>query len=232
VDDEQNVLKSLRRIFMNDDLDIKLVTSGEEALNYVRENSVDVILSDHNMPGMSGVDFFQEVQEIQPDTVRMLITGRGDLDVALEAINRGRIYKYFSKPWDDEALRISILHAIEFRQNQEKIHLQEEALARFQSYRQTMVTVSHYINNYNCSLMMSLDSIKNKEDLTEKEIEVIDAAIQSSRKISEVLRILNELQNLKIVGYPHTDGMLDIEREVEKAIKKIEKEVESGNNPH
>ncbi|MBU0519759.1 response regulator [bacterium] len=225
VDDESNVLKSLKRIFIDDDFEIELIGSGEKALEFIRKQPVDLILSDHNMPGMSGVDFFQAVQEILPDTIRMLITGRGDMEVALEAINRGHIYKYFSKPWDDEALRISILHALEFKRTQEIIRQQEEALARFQSYRQTMVTVSHYINNFNCSLMMSLDATKNLDKLSEKEKDTLEAAFVSSKKISEVLRILNEIQNLRIVDYPHTDGMLDIEQEVEKAIKKIEQEV-------
>ncbi len=225
MDDEPNVLRALRRIFHEDDFDIVLMQSGEEALAFLRNAPVDLILSDHNMPGMSGVEFLCKAKEIQPDCIRMLITGRGDLQVALDAINQGNIYKFFQKPWEDHLLRIAVLRALEYQRARQRMRRQEETLARFASYRQTMVTVSHYINNFNCCLIISLDSLQGSANLTEKEHSLVKAALASAKKIDEVLRILNQLQELKITDYPSTDGMIDIEAEMQAAVERIEREI-------
>ena len=222
VDDEPFVLNALRRTFLDDDIEIEFALSGEEALEFLRENRVDLILSDHNMPGLSGVEFLRQSREIQPDSIRMLITGRGDMDVVLQAINLGHVYKFFTKPWEDEDVRLSVLRALEFKHTQELMRQQEEKLSRFEAYRQTMVTVSHYINNFNCGLMMSIESLKNSPNLKEDEQRLADAALKSAIKISEVLRILNQLQDIKIAEYPYSNGMIDIEKEVETVINKIE----------
>jgi response regulator RpfG family c-di-GMP phosphodiesterase len=225
VDDEPNVLRSLRRIFLDEDFDIALMESGEEALEFLKDHPVDLILSDHNMPGMSGVEFLSRAKDVQPDCIRMLITGRGDLQVALDAINRGNIYKFFQKPWEDHTLRIAVLRALEYREAQQRMRHQERALERFTSYRQTMVTVSHYINNFNCSLIISLESLQESQDLQGRGRDLVDAALVSAHKINEVLRILNQLQDLKITAYPSTEGMIDIEAEMRAAVEKIEREV-------
>ena len=146
------------------------------------------------------------------------------MNVALEAINQGHIYKFFSKPWDDEDLRISILRALEFKQTQEQISQQEEKLARFEAYRQTMVTVSHYINNFNCGLIMYIESLKSSTNLSASEKKLVNESLKLAEKISAVLHILNQLQDIKIAEYPYTNGMIDIEKEVEEAIQKIESE--------
>ncbi len=223
VDDEPNVLRSLNRIFINDNFEIELATDGEEALEYLKSNKVDLILSDHNMPGMTGVEFFQKAKDIQPDSIRMLITGRGDLQIALQAINKGHIYQYFDKPWEDDDLRISVIRALEFVQAQQKMRDQENEIERYKSYRQTIVTVSHYINNFNCGLMMSVEGVLGSKELPEKARVFATSALRGAEKISEVLRILNQLQDLKIADYPMSDGMIDIDDEVQKAVERIEK---------
>lgn len=222
VDDEPYVLKALGRIFLDDDIEIDYASNGEEALEYLNNNSVDLILSDHDMPGISGVEFLRRSIEIQPNCIRVLITGKGDVNIAQEAVNQGHIYRFFNKPWEDEELRISILRALEFKQTQEQMSRQKEELARFEIYRQTMVTVSHYINNFNCGLIMSVEALKNSPTITEKERKLADAALKATAKISEVLSILNQLQDIKIADYPFTDGIIDIEKEVDEAIRKIE----------
>lgn len=222
VDDEPYVLNALRRIFLDDDLKIEFAASGEEALDLLKVNRFDLILTDHNMPGLSGVEFLQRCKDIQPECIRMLITGRGDMDMVLQAINLGSVYKFFTKPWEDEDVRLSVLRAIEFKRTQELMRHQEEKLARFESYRQTMVTVSHYINNFNCGLIMSIESLKSSPDLPPEYQRLVDAALKSALKISEVLRILNQLQDIKIAEYPYSNGMIDIEKEVEEVVKKLD----------
>ncbi len=105
VDDEQNVLQSLRRLFMDHDYEIILANSGEEALEVLKNNTdIGLIVSDQRMPGLSGVDFLEKAREILPDSIRILLTGYADINAVADAINRGGAYRYITKPWDDDDL--------------------------------------------------------------------------------------------------------------------------------
>ncbi len=229
VDDEPNVLKALKRIFLEDDLDIATAGSGPAALDYLREHPVDLVLSDYNMPGMTGAEFLARCREVQPDALRMLITGRGEMDIVLQAINQGHIYKFFNKPWDDDDLRISLLRALEFKAAQQQVRQQADELARREAYMQTMITVSHYINNFNCALTMSLESLwegiqagKVAPGLSDSHKKLIHESLKAAEKITAVLRILNRLEEIKIVDYDFSCQMIDIEAEVKDAVKGIE----------
>jgi DNA-binding NtrC family response regulator len=228
VDDEPYVLKALRRIFMDEDIDVEIAESGPAALEYLKEHPVDLVLSDHNMPEMTGVDFLRHVREVQPGAVRMLITGRGDMDVVLQAINQGHVYKFFHKPWDDDDLRVCVLRALEFRAAQEEMRRQQAELARHQAFMQTMITVSHYINNFNCALTMSLESLTEAvkagrvTGLSPEHQTMIRESLKAADKVTAVLRILNRLEEIKVVDYDFSCQMIDIETEVGEAVKRIE----------
>ena len=230
VDDEPNVLKALRRVFMDEDVKIATAPQGDQALEYLRHNPVDLILSDHNMPGMSGTEFLAQAREIQPKAIRMLITGRSDVDIVLSAINKGHVYEFFYKPWDDDQLRISIMRALEFRDTQEKLRQQAAELASLSTYRQTMITVSHYINNFNCALTMSLESLMDavkahqlpEECMTPKNRKLLEEALKAAEKVTAVLQILNRVEELKVVDYDSYLQMIDIETEVKEAVRRIE----------
>ncbi len=105
VDDEKNVLQSLKRLFMDHDYEITLANSGEEALEVLKNNSdIGLIVSDQRMPGLSGVDFLEKSRELLPDAIRILLTGYADINAVADAINRGGAYRYITKPWDDDDL--------------------------------------------------------------------------------------------------------------------------------
>lgn len=105
VDDEKNVLHSLRRLFMDEAYEIHVANSGEEALEILKINSnIGLIVSDQRMPGLTGVDFLEKAREIVPDALRILLTGYADLNAVADAINRGGAYRYVTKPWKDEEL--------------------------------------------------------------------------------------------------------------------------------
>lgn len=125
VDDEKNILSSLRRLFRPDGYEVLTAQSGEEALDLMKEYQVDLILSDMRMPQMDGAQLLAAVARDWPETVRMLLTGYADLESTVDAINKGHIYGYFSKPWDDNEIRLSVRHALERKQlEQEKRRLQ------------------------------------------------------------------------------------------------------------
>jgi len=86
-------------------------SNAHDAFELLATHRVQVILSDQRMPGMSGTEFLSEVKAMYPDTMRMVLSGFTDLSSITEAINRGAIYKFFTKPWDDEQLRAEVLEA-------------------------------------------------------------------------------------------------------------------------
>ncbi|HSW04475.1 EAL domain-containing protein [Aquabacterium sp.] len=114
VDDEENILNSLKRLLRRDGYHIITATSAAEGLQRLAEHEVDVIVSDQRMPGMTGVEFLRRAKELYPDTVRMVLSGYTELQSIIDAVNEGAIYKFLTKPWDDERLRGHVAEA--FRQ--------------------------------------------------------------------------------------------------------------------
>jgi putative nucleotidyltransferase with HDIG domain len=105
VDDEENILKSLKRLLMDEDIDILTATSGEQGLAVLRDTpEIGLIVSDQRMPGLTGADFLKQAREIAPDALRIMLTGYADINATIDAINKGGAYRYISKPWDDEEM--------------------------------------------------------------------------------------------------------------------------------
>ncbi|MBT9553159.1 MAG: response regulator [Hydrogenophaga sp.] len=113
VDDEAAILSSLRRLFRRDGYHVLSATSGAEALGLLALQPVDVILSDQRMPGMTGIEFMREARRRHPHTVRITLSGYTDLESIIEAVNEGAVYKFLTKPWDDDLLRTHVAQAFE-----------------------------------------------------------------------------------------------------------------------
>lgn len=111
VDDEENILSSLRRLLRRDGYIIHTASSGEDGLAVLEREPVGVIISDQRMPGMSGSEFLSKVKARFPDTMRIVLSGYTELNSIAEAINRGAIYKFLTKPWDDDLLREHVAEA-------------------------------------------------------------------------------------------------------------------------
>ena len=105
VDDEAGVLNSLKRLLRREGYRILTTTDPNEGLQMLAGNDVQVIISDQRMPQMSGTEFLNRVKDLHPDTIRMVLSGYTDLQSITDAINKGAIWRFLTKPWDDEALR-------------------------------------------------------------------------------------------------------------------------------
>src|SRR4030067_1316908 len=112
VDDEENILNALKRTFRKEPYRIITAASGLEGLSVIEREKITLVLSDHRMPGMEGVEFLSEVRKKSPDTIRMMLTGYADIQAVMNAINQGEVYRFISKPWDDEEIRFIIRDAI------------------------------------------------------------------------------------------------------------------------
>ncbi len=113
VDDESNVLKAMRRIFHQENYTIHTAESGDQALAIMDQEKIQVVISDHRMPGMTGTDLLREIKKRHPSTIRIMLTGYADVDAVMGAVNDGAVYKFITKPWNDDDLRLTVSLALE-----------------------------------------------------------------------------------------------------------------------
>ncbi|HEU0188587.1 MAG TPA: response regulator [Gallionella sp.] len=113
VDDEENITASLVRLLRRDGYTILRANSGQDGLDMLSQHKVGVIISDQRMPGMTGTEFLSKVKELYPETVRIVLSGYTELNSVTEAINRGAIYKFLTKPWEDDLLRANVDEAFQ-----------------------------------------------------------------------------------------------------------------------
>jgi CheY-like chemotaxis protein len=116
VDDEENIIAALRRLLRRDGYQILTASSGPEGLALLSSHQVDVIVSDQRMPGMTGVEFLRQAKATHPDSVRIVLSGYTELQSITDAINEGAIYKFLTKPWEDEQLRANIEEAFRYKE--------------------------------------------------------------------------------------------------------------------
>lgn len=114
VDDEVNILSALTRALRQEDWSILTFSDPERAIEDLRFEKVDLIISDYRMPQMNGVEFLKAFKEDHQDTVRLILSGQADIKGVLEAINDAEVYRFITKPWDDAVLRLTIKNALEF----------------------------------------------------------------------------------------------------------------------
>src|SRR6266850_3234655 len=125
VDDEENNLNSFRAALRRH-YNIFTALSGEEGMEILAKNDIHVIVTDQRMPNMTGVQFLQHIPSDQ-DNIRIILTGFTDMESIIEAINTGKVYRYITKPWDKDELKITIDNALEtvmLRRNNKKLILE------------------------------------------------------------------------------------------------------------
>jgi response regulator RpfG family c-di-GMP phosphodiesterase len=112
VDDEVNNLISFKATFRIK-YNVFTAESGEEAIKLLKDNTINVIITDQRMPGMTGVEFLESILQEHPDPMRLLLTGYADMNAVIDAVNKGKIFHYLSKPWNEEELDMTIQRAYE-----------------------------------------------------------------------------------------------------------------------
>jgi diguanylate cyclase (GGDEF)-like protein/PAS domain S-box-containing protein len=122
VDDEPHVLSALTRLLRREGYRVLCAQSAAQGLELLSTNLVQVIVSDQRMPFMTGTQFLGRVKQLYPDTIRMVLSGYSELSSLTDAINEGAIYRYLSKPWDDDRLKVEIMLAFRHYREQ-RLHL-------------------------------------------------------------------------------------------------------------
>ncbi len=120
VDDELNNLVSFKATFRTK-YNVFTAISGEEAVSILRSKQINIIITDQRMPQMTGVEFLESILGEFPEPIRILLTGYADMNAVIDAINKGKIYHYLTKPWSEEELDATIAKAFEvYKQKMEE----------------------------------------------------------------------------------------------------------------
>lgn len=114
VDDEANVLSALRRCLRRESYECVFAEGPDQALELLREQAVDLVVSDHLMPSMDGLTFLKLVKKAYPEVLRVILTGHADLQTAIEAINEGEVFRFLTKPWNDVELKVTLKNMLDF----------------------------------------------------------------------------------------------------------------------
>ena len=112
VDDEENILHSLKRTLRSEFFDVIATPDPQEAIDHAKRGDISLIISDHQMPRMTGVEMFKQIKVINPHIIRIMLTGKAGLEDTVQAINEGEVFRFIRKPWDDIDLKITIRHAL------------------------------------------------------------------------------------------------------------------------
>lgn len=161
VDDEPNILKSLKRLMVDADHKLLAAESGEAGLDLLANNEVHLVLSDYRMPGMNGVEFLCKVKEKYPSTMRLILSGFADAAAVVDAINDGHVYKFMPKPWDDQEFLTTVKRALEqYDLQMENKELYKQLQTRNQSLEEMMANLESIVNERTRDLEMKNRALK------------------------------------------------------------------------
>ena len=214
VDDEESIGAALARLLKPYGYRILRAKSGREGLALLAQNEAGVVVSDQCMPEMTGVEFLTQVKELYPYTVRIVLSGYADLDSVTDAINRGAIYKFLTKPWDNETLCANILEA--FRHHE--LMLEKEQLMReIQSANDLLAQVNlewadamlqrdgqiKYISNYS-----TLTGLPNRRMFLERLVQELAHAQRDDRLVAIMFINLDRFQQINSSFGHHAGDLL------------------------
>ena len=180
VDDEQNVLRALKRLFLAEDYEVHTASSGADGLAILKETEIPVIVSDQRMPVMSGAEFLEKSQELSPDSVRIILTGYADIEAAIGAINKGGAYRYVSKPWIDSDLILIVKDAFDkYFLLKENKYLTELTLKQNEELKKWSTELEFYVQQHTIELTNQNKELKKLNEKLRRNLTDILSSLSS-----------------------------------------------------
>ena len=233
LDDQADILKSLTRVLRKE---YRLVsfTQAEQAIAYLERHAVQLILSDMRMPGVNGATFLAKAKQLQPQAVRLLLTGYSETDAAIAAINQGGIHTYLSKPWDNQALKLSLHKAAEFYRLQQQRNALLETLGErnqrlAESHRQLEQKVSQRTQHLRTTNLRLESLLDEHRSLYRELLALLSFAVgakngkpvDSPSRLAGLVKVLalqlglteREARSLQVSARLHNVGLLVMDRD-------------------
>ncbi len=178
IDDEDNNLKSFRAT-LRKDFKIFTAIDAEEGLRIAQEEEIHVVIADQRMPGMTGTEFFEQMVKINPDPIRILLTGYSDIASVIDAINKGEVYRFIDKPWNIEQIKNSIKNAADIYFMRMELKEKNVKLKKLHSeMNQFVYSLSHELRGPLMSIsgVSKLAKLEVKDPQALEYFEMIDSA--------------------------------------------------------
>lgn len=233
VDDELSITRSLHRLFRKENCRILTATSGQEGLDILSktEHPISLIISDQRMPVMTGAQFLEKARQLAPQAIRFLLTGYADVKDILDAVNKGEIHRYLTKPWNDDELILQVRHALELfelqsenqrlnaltlRQNKELIALNQSLEKKVQERTEEILQKSKALEVANASLEKSfVDTIRLLSSLVETLNpslgKYLNAVAQLSKRMAKRMGLeKHDVEQIEIAGMLHDIGLMGL----------------------
>jgi len=229
VDDEPNILSSLRRLLRAEGYQVLLAEGGAAGLAQLESEHVDIVISDMRMPEMDGAQFLERVRDKWPDTIRLLLTGYADIQSILDAINRGEIYRYITKPWNDNDLLLIVRHALERKElEREKQRLETLTREQNEQLKELNAGLESKVQERTVELKAALASLTTANDKLKNSfltsIKIFSCMIEMrngslaghSRRVADLARRIaarmnlgaDEIQDVFVAGLLHNIGKM------------------------
>jgi DNA-binding NarL/FixJ family response regulator len=190
VDDEQNVLNAMNRIFHDDPYEVLTASSGQAGLELLQNSGpVQLIISDYRMPNMNGVELLQKVMQQWPNTRRVILSGYTDTEVLLAALNEGRVHRFLVKPWDNEGIKTVVSELLDeyrtltnFQQGADQLAHSNRLLSRTNEHLSSMLSdilanMRHVVESADTAPYAALPNespvLKKYESLSPREREIM-----------------------------------------------------------
>jgi response regulator RpfG family c-di-GMP phosphodiesterase len=200
VDDEPNILSAMKRLFRPTGHRVLIAESGAAALELLRTERVDLIISDMRMPAMSGAELLQQVRSQWPTITRILLTGYADMSSTIAAINEGQIHRYITKPWNDSEILVTVKDAFDRKSlEDEKARLETLTITQNEQLKQLNATLEHKVVERTAELAQANDRLKKNY-------------VNSIKTFSNLI----ELRGGQLVG--HSRKVADLSRKTAKAM--------------
>jgi len=194
VDDEPSILTSLYRVFRKEEYEVLISDDPLEALDMLKERNVHLIMSDYRMPTLDGITFLRNAMKLQPDAIRIVLSGYAESSVIIAAINDGGIYKFITKPWEDDLLKVEVRHALErYELGSTNRRLLEDIKRQNEELKSINQLLSEKINEIQESILCTIEMLsyilKTKNHKLPTNIEEID---RISLKVAHKLVLTEE----------------------------------------
>lgn len=220
VDDEPNILSALRRLFHAQGHRILTAGGGSEALAILEREPVDLVISDMRMPEMDGAHLLETVRARWPQVVRILLTGHADMASTIDAINRGEIYRYVSKPWDDEDLLLTVRDGLDRKRLEaENARLNELTRRQNEELRILNASLEQKVAERTAQLRTALDSLEKAHGDLKRNF------LNSVRVFSGVVELRSGELGSHFVG--HGRRVADMARAVARRMRLPDNEVQA-----
>ncbi len=211
VDDEEKALNALKRVFLEENYEILTAVSGEDAIEIIKNNKVHLVITDYKMPQMGGAELLKKIKELWPEIIRIMLTGYADVQSILGAVNEGAVYKFITKPWNDDDLRITTRLALkQYMLIQENKELKKRAKKQEQKIKSYCFMFNEYrgilgdvlVEEGSITKMQLNTAIKEKR--SDEFISDVIARLGFA-SASEIVKAIQKRQNLDYVDVNEVD---------------------------